>query len=34
VLDRITVFSSFGRGALVILGVFILAGLILRIRRF
>ncbi len=33
-LDRTTVFSSFGRGALVILGMFALAGLILRIRRF
>jgi hypothetical protein len=33
-LDQNTVFSSFGRGALVILGVFVLAGLILRIRRF
>ena len=33
-LDRTAVFSSFGRGALVILGVFALAGLILRIRRF
>jgi len=33
-LDRPAVFSSFGRGALVILGMFALAGLILRIRRF
>jgi hypothetical protein len=33
-LDQTTVFSSFGRGALVILGMFALAGLILRIRRF
>ena len=33
-LDQNTVFSSFGRGALVILGMFALAGLILRIRRF
>jgi hypothetical protein len=33
-LERITVISSFGRGALVILGMFALAGLILRIRRF
>jgi hypothetical protein len=33
-LDRPTVFSSFGRGALVILGMFALAGLLLRIRRF
>ena len=32
-LDRLTVLSSFGRGALVILGMFALAGLILRIRR-
>ena len=29
-----TVYSSFGRGALVILGLFGLAGLLLRIRRF
>jgi hypothetical protein len=33
-LDQTTVYSSFGRGALVILGMFALAGLILRIRRF
>jgi hypothetical protein len=33
-LDRTTVFSSFGRGALVILGMFALASLLLRIRRF
>jgi hypothetical protein len=33
-LDRPTVFSSFGRGVLVILGMFALAGLLLRIRRF
>jgi hypothetical protein len=33
-LDQTTVFSSFGRGALVILGMFALAGLLLRIRRF
>jgi hypothetical protein len=33
-LDRTNVFSSFGRGALVILGMFALAGLILRIRHF
>ena len=33
-LDQNTVFSSFGRGALVILGMFAIAGLILRIRRF
>jgi hypothetical protein len=33
-LDQSSVFSSFGRGALVILGMFALAGLILRIRRF
>jgi hypothetical protein len=33
-LDQPAVFSSFGRGALVILGMFALAGLILRIRRF
>jgi hypothetical protein len=33
-LNPITVYSSFGRGALVILGVFVLAGLIIRIRRF
>jgi hypothetical protein len=33
-LDRTTVVSSFGRGALVILGVFALAGILLRIRRF
>lgn len=33
-LDPNTVFSSFGRGALVILGMFALAGLLLRIRRF
>ena len=33
-LDQISVFSSFGRGALVILGMFALAGLILRIRHF
>jgi hypothetical protein len=33
-LDRTTVFSSFGRGALVILSIFALAGLLLRIRRF
>jgi hypothetical protein len=33
-LDQPAVFSSFGRGALVILGVFALAGLLLRIRRF
>jgi hypothetical protein len=33
-LDENTVFFSLGRGALVILGVFALAGLILRIRRF
>jgi hypothetical protein len=33
-LNEPTVFSSFGRGVLVILGVFALAGLILRIRRF
>jgi hypothetical protein len=33
-LDRTNVISSFGRGALVILGMFALAGLLLRIRRF
>ena len=33
-LDQRTVFSSLERGALVILGMFALAGLILRIRRF
>jgi hypothetical protein len=33
-LDQPAVFSSFGRGALVILGAFALAGLLLRIRRF
>jgi len=33
-LDQKAVFSSFGRGALVILGVFALAGIIVRIRRF
>ncbi|MGE5462290.1 MAG: hypothetical protein ACM3PS_02990 [Syntrophothermus sp.] len=33
-LDQGTVFSSFGRGALVIIGMFVLAGLIFRIRRF
>jgi hypothetical protein len=33
-LDPTTVYSNFGRGALVILGVFALAGLLLRIRRF
>ena len=33
-LDQKTVYSSFGRGALVILGAFALAGIILRIRRF
>ena len=33
-LDQNTVYASFGRGALVILGIFALAGLILRIRRF
>ena len=33
-LEQNTVFSSFGRGALVILGMFALAGLLLRIRRF
>lgn len=33
-LDPYIVYSSFGRGALVILGMFVLAGLILRIRRF
>lgn len=33
-LDQNTVFTSFGRGALVILGMFALAGLLLRIRRF
>lgn len=33
-LDPKIVYSSFGRGALVILGVFAIAGIILRIRRF
>lgn len=33
-LDARTLFLSLGRGALVILGMFALAGLILRIRRF
>lgn len=33
-LDPSTIFSSLGRGALVILGMFALAGLLLRIRRF
>lgn len=33
-LERDSIFLSLGRGALVILGMFALAGLILRIRRF
>jgi hypothetical protein len=33
-LGQASVFSSFGRGALVILGMFALAGLLFRIRRF
>jgi hypothetical protein len=33
-LDPNAIFFSLGRGALVILGMFVLAGLILRIRRF
>ena len=33
-VDQIKVFASFGRGALVILGMFALAGILLRIRRF
>lgn len=33
-LDSTAVTSSFGRGILVILGVFVVAGLLLRIRRF
>lgn len=33
-LDARTIFASLGRGALVILGLFVLAGLIVRIRRF
>ena len=33
-LDSNTIFLSLGRGALVILGLFALAGLIIRIRRF
>jgi hypothetical protein len=33
-LDSTTILLSLGRGALVILGMFALAGLILRIRRF
>ena len=33
-VDQNTVFSSFGRGVIVILGMFVLAGLLLRIRHF
>jgi hypothetical protein len=33
-LDQITIYTSLGRGALVILGLFIFAGLILRFRRY
>lgn len=33
-LEPVTVYSSFGRGALVILGIFALTGLLLRLRRF
>lgn len=33
-LEQDAIFASLGRGALVILGLFVLAGLIIRIRRF
>jgi len=33
-LGRIEIYTSLGRGALVILGLFALAGLILRVRRY
>jgi len=33
-LGRISIYTSFGRGALVILGLFIFAGIILRLRRY
>ena len=32
-LDQIEIYSSLGRGALVILGLFVFAGIILRLRR-
>jgi hypothetical protein len=33
-LNQTTIYTSFGRGALVIIGIFIFAGLILRFRRY
>lgn len=33
-LNQISIYTSLGRGALVILGLFLLAGLILRFRRY
>ena len=33
-LDKTTIYISFGRGALVILGLFLFAGLLLRLRRY
>jgi hypothetical protein len=33
-LDRNEIYASLGRGALVILGLFAFAGIILRLRRF
>jgi hypothetical protein len=33
-LDKMTIYTSLGRGALVILGLFLFAGLILRFRRY
>jgi hypothetical protein len=33
-LDQTTIYSSIGRGALVIIGLFLFAGLILRFRRY
>lgn len=33
-LNQTTIYTSFGRGALVILGLFLFAGLVLRFRRY